>query len=123
MSLEAKHTATPWKQFDQTADFNKYDVRHNGGALIATTSGNQSIPAEERAANAAYIILAVNAHADLVASIECEQALRDLERLDSTDPKFEEALETFNKHGRNGAGIPGFLDALRHKALDTLRGV
>lgn len=65
----SQHTPGPWTQFTDSAS-TEYEGHHQGGALIFSTAGSQSIPAHIRKANAAFICEACNAYESDKAKID-----------------------------------------------------
>jgi len=71
--MEPKHTPTPWKVMNGTMSLLGDSVRPIQGAdnlVLGFVSDKNLKDLSEREANAAYIVLAVNAHSELIALLK-----------------------------------------------------
>ena len=116
MSNEAKHTPLPWAAVRQYGSahwmigYGEYGLIANVGNHAPDARGRPNsangAPEGEIAANAALIVRAVNAHADLLATLEMAKAT--IERLEV-------------KHAGGFSSCSGTLDVIR-AALAKARG-
>jgi hypothetical protein len=97
----AKHTPTPWRVIEGNLikqDYTTIGLDETAGVLIGSTRGHPSsgfYPTEEEgAANAAFIVRAVNSHEQMVAALRDAESLIDtlalacIDRVDSVnDPR------------------------------------
>lgn len=68
--MNTSHTATPWKIYTALVGDNAPVIGADGKAICGMNSAEYLIPAEEKIANAAFIVRAVNSHDALVGALE-----------------------------------------------------
>jgi hypothetical protein len=95
----AEHSKLPWRA-DGPDDFGDYNILNDDDSLAIAAVVSNMRPAECVAANAAFIVRAVNCHAELVEALEAivnsDMALRE-EDEGRTSPELERARAVIAK--------------------------
>lgn len=102
----------------------KLKLNETTGEVTDTDGTTFCYIAKSGFANAAFIVRACNAHDELAAYAECEEAHRAglAPTTNGGTGNSQSYFETFTRHGWDGRDLYGFLDKMRRAALARAKG-